>query len=858
MKKTNKMLEALVISSLLTMPAVASAAYQGTVTVDGKVVKNPVAHLTEIGKAGSTVEIGNDLVPGLDVSVYSNAPGGGVKVVDESLKVDGSSITTGTIYLQNNDTVSIGTGSTDTVTIKGGGDYAGISAYNLTGDKTKGQQVTVTGKNIDISTDNADGDWGIIEIQNNTQEAEAPSGGTQVAIKGDTVKLTSPNLGLVNYSNGQLSVTGDTTLDAPIAISARGNSATSINTDGAHSTVIKGDIEFESPWKKKNGNNSGNLINANVNLNLTGSDSSWTGRAYEKYTDEAAGDTEEKEHLTGDKDHGEVSGLSLTMKDGATWNVTGDTIMNTLDAADSTVNFQDKAKKAVTGNNTLKNTTVNVAGSDADITGKSLTATDSTLNLDGANARLQADKAELTGGTVNLNGAGSSLDSKALSASGTTFNMNGEKSALKGSTTVDKGTINVNSSAATAETLTLNDAAVNLNGDKTQFSVGSLAGSSATVNTDSLDKKMTVGSSTISSLTVHGTGNISDAIGTDDANAQKLADVVSDKNDKSVATRITTDEGVLAGAYNLAVENGKVNMAKSTYTPNESNVSIASLATMNLMTWRQENNDLNKRLGELRDSDGQQGVWARMVRGEAKYGIRNMKNQYNYYQVGYDTKVGKNWTVGAAYSKTDGTTSFRRGTSDNDHDGAAIYGSYLANDGSFVDLIAKYAHLDTDYHVNGGAGDGDYDNNAFAMSAEYGKRFHGSNGFWIEPQAELTYGYVDSADYTTKRSVRVHHDSMDSLVGRLGFSLGKDIKAGHVYARASYLYDFDGDTDVTMKYAGNSAHFKDDIGGSWWEVGVGANLNLSKATHMYIDVEKTYGGDVATPWQWGVGFRYSF
>ncbi len=385
---------------------------------------------------------------------------------------------------------------------------------------------------------------------------------------------------------------------------------------------------------------------------------------------------------------------------------------------------------------------------------------------------------------------------------------------------------------------------------------------------------MKTGSSSISDLTVHGTQNIADAIHSNTDNAQKLADVVSDR-DRSVATRITTEEGLVAGSYDLAVEDGKVILPKNTdekepekegkvtppksiYTPNATNLSIDALSTMNLITWRQENNDLNKRLGELRDSEGKEGVWARMVRGEAKYGLRNMKNQYNYYQVGYDTKVGHNWTVGAAYSKTDGTTSFSSGTSDNNHDGVAIYGSYLADDGSFVDLIAKYSHLDTEYHVAGGAGDGDYDNNAFALSAEYGKRFHGHNGFWIEPQVELTYGTVDAADYTTKRGVKVHHDSMNSLVGRLGFALGKDIKAGHLYARASYLYDFDGDTSMTMSHNGSRAHFKDDIGGGWWEVGVGANLNLSKATHMYIDVEKTYGGDVVTPWQWGIGFRYSF
>lgn len=299
-------------------------------------------------------------------------------------------------------------------------------------------------------------------------------------------------------------------------------------------------------------------------------------------------------------------------------------------------------------------------------------------------------------------------------------------------------------------------------------------------------------------------------------------------------------------------------MAKSTYTPNTTNVGIASMAAMNLMTWRQENNDLNKRLGELRDSDGENGIWTRMARGEAKYGARGLKNQYNYYQLGYDRKVGGNWTVGAAYSRTDGTTTFRRGTSDNDHNGFAVYGSYLGNDGSFVDLIGKYVRMDTDYRVNGGVGDGSYDADGCSFSAEYGKRFHGQQGFWLEPQAELTYGRVGAVDYTSARGAQIHHASMDSLVARLGFAAGKDIKDGHLYLRASYLYDFDGDTDVIMRYNGLQESYTDDIGGGWWEVGLGANLNLSEVTHFYMDVEKTYGGDIATPWQWNAGFRYSF
>lgn len=37
---------------------------------------------------------------------------------------------------------------------------------------------------------------------------------------------------------------------------------------------------------------------------------------------------------------------------------------------------------------------------------------------------------------------------------------------------------------------------------------------------------------------------------------------------------------------------------------------------------------MNKRLGEVRASEGSQGIWARMARGQSKYGQQGIKNQY--------------------------------------------------------------------------------------------------------------------------------------------------------------------------------------------------------------------------------------
>lgn len=406
-----------------------------------------------------------------------------------------------------------------------------------------------------------------------------------------------------------------------------------------------------------------------------------------------------------------------------------------------------------------------------------------------------------------------------------------------------------------------NGGQVNLSGDAHEVDVlDRLTSNGGMVTTDSLDSQLKLASGAqkaVKSLTVKGSGNLADAIAADASVAQKLANVVtSEDTQKSLATQVTTDEGLIAGAYN-----GTIN-ADGTVTGhqaiNTGNSAISNMAAISLMTWRQENNDMNKRLGELRDSKGKEGTWFRMARGEMKYGEQNVKNQYNYYQLGWDTKVSPTWTVGGALTYTDGQSSFSGGNGTNKHTGFAIYGSQLQNDGSFIDLIGRFAHMKNEFSTVTGAGNGSYDTNGFSLSAEYGKRYQQSGNFWLEPQAELTYGHVTSADVTSNRGVHLHQDSLDSLVGRLGFSAGQDIKAGNIYARASYLHEFQGDADSNMTYGSVNTPFTRDLGGSWWEFGLGTNLNFGKDSHFYLDVEKSTNGDVTTPWQWNVGFRVAY
>ena len=744
MKKVRKNLARKILCGLLAAGVVgvsgsALANSIGEVKVDGNIVPVTPSGTFSIGNDNSNVSISNS---GTALSISSITDVANINGKNIDIKSENGA---GAILGTDAPHLYLGNANTEKISIDSGDDgIRVIKAY-----------AEIKAKEISFNVRAAG--CAAIWAQNNTEYDNAPANAASVKLQADKIDITAVQYGLIAFSNSKLDVDGDLTVNAPIVLGVRGVSTVNINEDGTHKTVLNGDISFETPNSPEDAQNSGKKINANVNLNLTGKDSSWTGRAYQEY--KVNGEYKQLVDLAVEPYHGNVTGFKVNVSDGASWNMTGDSFVNDVTVGEnSAVNVKEDTQLA-----NLQN-----------------------VNLDGGN--------------INLEGSGQQIN------------------------VVDK-----------------------LSGE-------------GQITTNSLDNHVTIGEDKTSNLTVNGTKEVTDAIASGKASLQNLADVVK-SNDKSAADTVTSDANDIIGGYSAKLDGeGKVQANTVKTIENTTNRAISDMANISLMTWRAENNDMNKRLGELRDSKGEHGAWARMARGESKYGAQNVKNQYNYYQVGYDEKlsVDPNWTVGVALTRTEGNSTFAAGSGENKHTGVAVYGSYLNDNGSFIDLIAKYARMDNEYKTIGaGVGDADYKANGYSLSAEYGKRFTKDNGFWIEPQVELTYGTVGSVDYLTSKGYNVHQDSVDSLVARLGFSLGKDIKQGNVYVRASYLYDFDGETKATMSGAG-TAPFEQDLGGGWWEVGVGTNLNLSDATHLYFDVEKTYGGNVATPWQWNAGVRWSF
>ena len=343
------------------------------------------------------------------------------------------------------------------------------------------------------------------------------------------------------------------------------------------------------------------------------------------------------------------------------------------------------------------------------------------------------------------------------------------------------------------------------------------------------------------------------------------ADQISNPEEafKSLAGAIQTETATVSQVQNIAEgdvsgaltnDGGKITQAKNTKLD-----AFGSVAALNAVAWRHELNSVSKRMGELRDAPEGVGAWARLYGSEMEYGDQNIESQNTTIQIGSDYKIGQ-WTVGATVGYTDGESDYDRGSSDNEAWNFGVYGTWFAENGQYVDLIAKYSRLSQDFKLD--TMKGDYDNNAFVISAEYGWHLPVMEIGFIEPQVELTYGRIMGEDFTTSNGVEIEQDDFDSFIGRLGVRAG--IKCpddwGTVYARASVVHDFDGEFDATARSLKTSAtaDIYEDLGGTWGEFGIGANINFTKNTYMYVDAEITSGGEVDENYRWNIGVRHNF
>lgn len=350
--------------------------------------------------------------------------------------------------------------------------------------------------------------------------------------------------------------------------------------------------------------------------------------------------------------------------------------------------------------------------------------------------------------------------------------------------------------------------------------------------------------------------NVKDAAGLEGLvkNSLKIHD------DSAAKFDVQVNEGLLIGQMQADTINhidgnviANVKIAQSTTVD-----AISHLQNAAALSWRQEDATLSKRLGDLRQGDGDQGFWVRLNRGEFKYD--NAKNQNNFFQMGYD-KAGGDWHYGAAISRNSGKTTYGDATAKNHSLALTLYGTWLGDKGHYADIVLKEGRLSNDYDISAPIGftHGQYKTWGSSISAEYGREIAMGDKAYFTPQAQLSWLRIAGKDYTTANGIAISQDSQSSTIGRLGFELGSRLgDNGNVYAKASVLHDFGGSADTRLSYNGVSTTYSNDLGDTWYEAGIGFNLKTKDNSYLYADVSKAFGGDYKTPWQWNVGMRWTF
>ena len=300
--------------------------------------------------------------------------------------------------------------------------------------------------------------------------------------------------------------------------------------------------------------------------------------------------------------------------------------------------------------------------------------------------------------------------------------------------------------------------------------------------------------------------------------------------------------------------------------------STRSALTSSILVWRNDMNDMYKRMGDLRIG-AENGLWARVYGGRISYDANNayMKNSYWAAQVGIDKRLASGWHVGGAFGYNDGSATYRYGgKGDPKLYTLAAYATRVSEDGQYVDVIAKAGKLSnkfTAYNKYSAPAlrnyvEGKYDTYGYGISAEYGKKIRMGKGF-VTPQAELTWSRLSSDSFDAAapsgESMRVNQSSVNSLIGRLGVVAGVESDKGNFYAKASLFHEFDGDGHILFSEPGKTGKRSSfSLKDTWAEIALGGNYYLSPRSMIYADFTKSFGGDYKVDWRINAGIRFSF
>ena len=385
-----------------------------------------------------------------------------------------------------------------------------------------------------------------------------------------------------------------------------------------------------------------------------------------------------------------------------------------------------------------------------------------------------------------------------------------------------------------------------------------------------------------SSVTMHssaealkGYANINNPRGTLHQLANKLTYTNFNKGERNLGVNVQVDGGLISPTYstNLGTESfaidGKASVTdQAVITTRESELvsGAKSALAASMMQMKADTNDLQRRLGDVRLNSDKHGVWGKYIGGKSKITDDAYVNQtYNMAQVGYDTLRG-DWTVGGALLYGTSNNDYALGSGSGKTAGLAVYGAKQFKDGRYLDIIGKVNRLKNDFTVRNTLGttlSGDYRNTGASLSVEYGKRIKKDNGFYIDPNAELTFSRLSGKSFeartNTGSTVHIDSDAVNSVIGRIGVGIGKESKNSNVFLKAALAHEFSGKMNATYSMTGEPTTGSEvNLKDTWLDLELGGSWSVRPNTYIYGTFTKNFGATVDNSYRIDAGIRHNF
>ena len=385
-----------------------------------------------------------------------------------------------------------------------------------------------------------------------------------------------------------------------------------------------------------------------------------------------------------------------------------------------------------------------------------------------------------------------------------------------------------------------------------------------------------------SSVTMHssaevlkGYANINNPRGTLHQLANKLTYTNFNKGERNLDVNVQVDGGLISPTYstNLGTESfamdGKASVTdQAVVTTRESELvsGAKSALAASMMQMKADTNDLQRRLGDVHLNSDKHGVWGKYIGGKSKITDDAYVNQtYNMAQVGYDTLRG-DWTVGGALLYGTSNNDYALGSGSGKTAGLAVYGAKQFKDGRYLDIIGKVNRLKNDFTVRNTLGttlSGDYRNTGASLSVEYGKRIKKDNGFYIDPNAELTFSRLSGESFdartNTGSTVHIDSDAVNSVIGRIGVGIGKESKNSNVFLKAALAHEFSGKMNATYSMTGEPTTGSEvNLKDTWLDLELGGSWSVRPNTYIYGTFTKNFGATVDNSYRIDAGIRHNF